>query len=183
MIGKTITAVVLAGALVAGGAERARADFGDAVAGIIIGGAIVGAIHNQQQQQRPRGSVPSQAWQQTRDMQEALNYFFFNVGVPDGVAGRQTRNGVSQFQAYLNFPATGDITEFERQVLTTSYQRAQLQTPQVAQIASTHPDGVRGVLLAVRDEMLGVNQPVVQPPVQQAPAVIPPAQTAPAPVK
>jgi len=179
MIGKSITAVVLAGGLIAGGAEEARADFGDAVAGIIIGGAIVGAIHNQQQQ-RPRGSAaPNPAWQQTRDMQEALNFFFFDVGVPDGVAGRQTRNGVAQFQAYLNFPATGEISEFERQVLTTSYQRAQLRTPQVAQIASTHPDGLRGVLLAVRDEMLGVNQP----PVQAAPVPTPPVQAAPAPVK
>ena len=150
------------------------------MAGIIIGGAIVGAIHNQQQQ-RPRGTAPNPAWQQTRDMQEALNFFFFNVGVPDGVAGRQTRNGVAQFQAYLNFPSTGDITEFERQVLTTSYQRAQLHTPQVAQIASTHPDGLRGVLLAVRDEMLGVNQPPVQ--AAPAPAPMPPVQSAPAPVK
>lgn len=161
MIRRSILTVVLAAAVLSGATQQARADFGDALAGIIVGGAIVNAIN---QQPRPRRHVVTNpAWEQTRDMQTALNFFFFNVGTPDGVAGRNTRNGIAQYQAYLSFPATGEMTEFQRQVLMTSYQRAQMGTPQSRQIAATHPDGMRGILLAVRDEMLGVNQPAPAP--------------------
>lgn len=157
---KILTSTLLAAALMTGTTGRVSADIGDAIAGGIIGGLIVGGI---QSSQRPRTQtrtviVDSGARQQAREVQTALNHFYFNVGAPDGVLGRQSRAGISQYQAYLGFPITGQLTEFERQVLVTSYQRAQFGGPQVIQVSQSHPDGLRGFLLVVRDEMLGRPQ-------------------------
>ncbi len=99
--------------------------------------------------------VSSASRQLARDVQTALNHFYFQVGTPDGVLGRQSRAGISAYQAYLAFPATGELTEFERQVLITSYQRAIAGGPQVTRVSQTHRDGLRGLLEVVRDEMMG----------------------------
>lgn len=158
MFRKSVTATAVAAALIASHAERASAD---AFVGGLLGG-FLGATIGSNVRTQPRRSQPqvsSAARQLARDIQTALNHFYFNVGTPDGVLGRQSRAGISQYQAYLGFPSTGELTEFERQVLMTAHQRALLGTPQVMQIAASHPNGLRGVLDAVRDEMLGVNQP------------------------
>jgi len=178
---KIFATTALAAALISSGVGRASADIGDAIAGGIIGGVIVGAIN--ERNRRPRGTgVTSAARQLARDVQIALNHFLFHVGTPDGVFGRQSRAGMSQYQAYLGFPVTGDVSELERQILLTAYQRAVLGGPQVTRIVSTHRNGMRGMLDVVRDEMLGVNnQPVVevvapapqQPVAPAAPAALP----------
>lgn len=160
MTTRLLTSTILAAALVTGGVSRASADIGDAIAGGIIGGVIVGAIQNGQNSRRPtRTVVPSAAREQAREVQVALNHFFFNVGVPDGVLGRQSRAAISQYQAYLGFPVTGTLSEFERQVLVTAYQRAQMGGPQVMQVVSSHPNGMRGLLEVTRDDLLGVSRP------------------------
>jgi len=175
---KIITTTALAAALFSTSVGRASADLGDAIVGGIVGGVIVGAIHDRNDR-RPRATTPrvsNASRQLARDVQTALNHFYFNVGAPDGVLGRQSRAGISQYQAYLGFPSTGHLSEFERQVLITAHQRALYGGPQVTQVAANHPNGIRGLLGVVRDEMLGVSrEPVVeavapQPQVQQ-PAV------------
>lgn len=177
---KSLTATALAATLIVGGTSRANADLGDAIAGGIIGGVIVGAIQNRTET-RPRVThteAPSAARQLAREIQTALNRFLFNVGAPDGVIGRQTRAGISQYQAYLGFPATGELSEFERQVLITAHQRAITGSAQVTRIAASHPNGIRGLLDTVRDEMLGINQqPVVE---AAAPAPVQPLVQTPA---
>ena len=176
MIRKTLTTTALAAALIATGAGRASADLGDAIAGGIIGGAIVGAIqsHNQRQPARATApsarAVPSAARQEARAVQTALNGFGFDVGVPDGVLGRQSRAGISRYQAYLGYAPTGDLEDFQRDVLLQAYQRSEMGGAAVTQVVMTHPDGRRGLLLAVRDEMLGVNTRVAAPAAPQ-PAV------------
>ncbi|MCL4676758.1 MAG: peptidoglycan-binding protein, partial [Pararhodobacter sp.] len=85
----------------------------------------------------------------------ALNHFYFHVGTPDGVLGRQSRAGISQYQAYLSFPVTGELGEFERQVLITAYQRAIAGGAEVTRVSQRHPDGLRGLLEVVRDELRG----------------------------
>lgn len=153
-----LTAIVVAGTLVIGHAERASAD---AFVGGLIGGIIGGAIGSSQGQRvRPRSPQPASAAtlsqrQQNREVQTALNHFGFNVGTPDGSIGPRSRAGISQYQSYLDFPATGQLTEFERSVLITAYQRAQFGGPQVMRIVNTHRDGQRGLLSAVRDELAG----------------------------
>ena len=174
MTSKIFVSTLLSAALITGSVGRAGADIGDAIVGGIIGGVIV----NEVQRNRARAPVrtvvvDNTARQLARDVQTALNHFYFNVGAPDGVLGRQSRAGISQYQSYLGFPMTGDLTEFQRQVLITAYQRAQFGGPQVIQVSQSHPDGLRGLLQVVRDEMMGVPQ---------SPAVmaVAPAPTAPA---
>lgn len=59
---------------------------------------------------------------ETRRVQEALNILGFNVGAVDGISGRGTRAGISGFQASIQQPATGYLTEMQKGVL---FQRAQ----------------------------------------------------------
>ncbi|MFN4099225.1 MAG: peptidoglycan-binding domain-containing protein [Pararhodobacter sp.] len=158
---RTLTSAALAVALIAGSAERASADIGSAIAGGIIGGIIGGAMQQNRQPARPQTVVrrtvvvDSTARSQAREVQTALNHFGFNVGVPDGVLGRQSRAGISQYQAYLGFGVTGQLLEFERNVLTAAYHRALAGGPEVTRISQRHRDGMRGLLETVRDEFSG----------------------------
>jgi len=156
MTKKILTTTALVAAIITSGVGQASADIGDAIAGGIIGGVIVGAIQRDRQRTRVVSGATSAARQLARDVQTALNHFYFHVGTPDGVMGRQSRAGVSQYQGYMGFPITGELAEFERQVLITAYQRAIYGGPQVTQVSQSHQDGLRGLLPLVRDEMLGV---------------------------
>lgn len=152
---KTLTATLVAAAIVGGHTERASAD---AFVGGLVGGIIGSAIGSNIRTQRPRrarSGVSSAVRQLNRDIQTALNHFRFNVGTPDGVLGRRSRAGISQYQAYLNFPVTGQLAEFERQVLITAHQRAMSGGTHVTRVISSHRDGVRGLLEAVHGEMTG----------------------------
>lgn len=134
---------------------------GSDVVGGIIGGMIGAAIVNEANRSRPRATttrrstgVPSATREQNREVQTALNYFGYPVGTPDGALGPKSRAAISQYQALLNFPATGQLTEMERQILVTAYNRALIGGPVVA-AAISGPQGMRGMLIAQRDEMLG----------------------------
>jgi len=174
-------------------AQQAVADGGDIVGGIIggvIGGVIVNeATRNRQQTTRTtrstRSTVPSATSAQreaNREVQTALNYFGYQVGTPDGSIGPRSRAAISQYQATLGYPATGQLTDYERTVLVSSYQRALMGGPQVAQTISTHPMGLRGLLLTQRDEMAGiVPQYGGQLAVAPAPAPLPVIAPEPAP--
>ncbi len=183
--------------------ERAMAD-GDAIVGGIIGGIIGGAIVNEgnrkraqkprtvYRQAKPQRATPSMSSaqrEQNREVQTALNYFNFPVGTPDGSIGPRSRSAISQYQATLGYAPTGQLTEYERTILVTSYSRALAGGPVIAQTITTHPMGVRGLLLTQRDEMAGVIQPqqpgvvpqvpVVAAIVPLAPPVVEPAATLP----
>ena len=152
---------------------RAAADFADGLVGGLVGGAVSGIIVNEsakaRQRNRPaatraaprktyRAPVNSVARQQVREEQTSLNYFGFPAGTPDGVRGRNTRNAASQFQAHMGYPATGYLADYERQFLISSYYRAQSSGAATAQLISQRGQGTRGLLLAYRDEAVGVPQ-------------------------
>lgn len=145
-------------------AQQAAADAGDAIAGAIVGGIIGHAIAKDQQRRKTtvaprtstRSSIPSAQREANREVQVALNYFGYSVGTPDGALGPKSRAAISQYQVQLGYPATGQLTEYERTVLVTSYHRAVAGGPLVAQAVATHPMGLRGLLLMQRDEMAGV---------------------------
>lgn len=148
--------------------EPARAD-GDAIVGGIIGGIIGGAIANEANKKRTttkrvytkkstkaKPSISTAQREENREVQTALNYFGYPVGTPDGAIGPKSRAAISQYQAMLGYPATGQITEHERMILVTAYHRAVAGGPQVAQTVASHPFGIRGLLFNQRDEMAGV---------------------------
>jgi len=155
-----LTATTVAAAMVAADAQRASAD---PFFGALIGGFIGGALGSQTNQSRTRAratgparpAVPNVTRQQNRDVQTALNFFGFNVGTPDGALGPRSRQGITAYQLYLAFAGTGQLTEFERNVLLTAHQRAQMGGAQVTQITQRHRDGMRGLLEVVRDELAG----------------------------
>ena len=161
---KVLTATALTASLVLVPVERAQADAGDFVAGAIIGGLVGHAATKNAQKKRTvykktytkkvyRPSIP--ATQTGREIQASLNYFGFNAGSVDGQLGRRSRAAISQYQAYMGYPATGQLTPFEQNLLITSYNRAQAGGYAVTQQIAANVDGTRGLLKTYRAEMAG----------------------------
>jgi hypothetical protein len=184
---KRMTVLALSGALVAGSVGQAMAD-ADGLVGGIIGGIIGGAIVNEGNKQRAasrpvyrttRSSGVSTAQrEQNREVQVALNYFGFPVGAPDGALGSRSRAAIGQYQAVLGYSPTGQLTDYERVLLVGSYQRALAGGGQTMQQAAANPMGMKGLLVAWRDEAAGIPAPA--PTVVPAPA-LPQMALAPAP--
>ena len=163
-------------------AAPALARGGDAIGGLIVGGLLGAAIANDANRNRrtyrsTSSSLTTAQREANREVQTSLNYFGYPVGTPDGVIGRKSRAAISQYQALLGYPATGEITEYENTILVTAYHRAVAGGPQVAQVIATHPMGLRGLLLTQRDEMAGLTVPtgVASAPVPAAEPVAPAA--------
>eukprot|EP00933_Yihiella_yeosuensis_P081081 TRINITY_DN9461_c0_g3_i1.p1 TRINITY_DN9461_c0_g3~~TRINITY_DN9461_c0_g3_i1.p1 ORF type:complete len:556 (-),score=-7.75 TRINITY_DN9461_c0_g3_i1:271-1938(-) len=150
---KYLISTLFAAALITAPASRVSADAGDFVAGAIIGGIIGNAAKKNNRTSTKRHSgVPRS--QEGRDIQTSLNYFGFNAGSVDGQLGRQSRAAVSRYQAYMGYPATGQLTQFEKDFLISSYYRAQSGGQATTQLVLSTPDGTRGLLTIYRDEQL-----------------------------
>lgn len=182
----------LVGALMLGQTAPAMAD-ADGLVGGIVGGIIGGVIVNEATKNRQRQTVTRRATvkkptmstaqrEANRETQVALNYFGFPVGTPDGVIGQRSRGAISEYQMTLGYPATGQLTEFERSHLLGSYNRAVAGGALTMQQAAANPMGMRGLLVTWRDEAAGVAMPQVQQPGQMALMPVPPGADAPAPV-
>lgn len=142
----------------------AHADGKDVVAGLIIGGIIGSAITNENNKKKSskstkaKSSTPSMSAEQreaNKEVQTALNYFGYNLGTPDGALGRKSRAAISEYQAFLGYPATGELSEYERTILVTGYHRAVAGGPVIASVVSSSVYGLKAVLIAQRDEMAG----------------------------
>ncbi|MEM9637335.1 MAG: peptidoglycan-binding domain-containing protein, partial [Pseudomonadota bacterium] len=183
MFSKHLTAAALAASVAAMPASRVAADAGDFIAGALIGGVVGHAVtkNNQKKKQRVyRSGIPST--QEGRQIQSSLNYFGFNAGRVDGQLGRQSRNAIASYQAYMGYPATGQLSAFEQDLLVTSYNRAQAGGYQTTQQVAASPDGTRGLLKTYRAELAGQAAPQATAPVVVAapqPVPVAPAATAP----
>lgn len=171
---KFLMASILSCSLVLGPVERAQADGGDFVAGALIGGLITGAIANGGKNRRrssntQRSRLPST--QEGREIQSSLNYFGFNVGRVGGQLGRKSKEAISHYQAYLGYPATGQLSPYGQELLVSSYQRAMASGYMATQQAQTHPDGQRGLLKIYLAERQ-VPQPQIQPQYNQPPTTM-----------
>ena len=170
MFTKYFSSTLIAVSLTLVPASRVSADAGDFIAGAIIGGVVGSQVQRQKQTRQRvyraptrkkayRSTIP--ATQEGREIQSSLNYFGFNAGPVDGQLGRKTRNAVSSYQAYLGYPATGQLSAFERNLLITSYTRAQAGGYATNQLIASNPEGTRGLLKTYRSEMAG--QPMAPP--------------------
>lgn len=56
-----------------------------------------------------------------QDTQEALNYFRFEAGAADGIAGRKTREAIGRFQSFVNQPASGYLTDEQYGLLVNAH--------------------------------------------------------------
>ncbi|WP_435259588.1 peptidoglycan-binding domain-containing protein [Thioclava sp. FR2] len=177
---KAIATAGIAASMIVVPAARVRADAGDAIAGALIGGIIGHAIAKDQQKKKratpskssksKSSSISAATREQNREVQTALNFFGFPVGTPDGAIGPKSRSAISTYQATLGYPATGQLTEYERTVLVTAYHRGVAGGPVVAQSVASHPMGIKGLLLMQRDEMAGVTAQAPMTVVPVAPA-------------
>ena len=160
---KIITSTVFAASLAIIPAERVEADAGDFIAGAIIGGLVGANAKKQRRTTRSRRATTRKkstrsrlpSTQEGKNIQASLNYFGFDAGTVDGQLGRKTKNAVSQYQAYLGYPVTGQLSEFEKNLLTSSYNRAQAGGYAVQQQVAGNVDGTRGLLKTYRSEMAG----------------------------
>jgi peptidoglycan hydrolase-like protein with peptidoglycan-binding domain len=146
----------------------ARADGKDFIAGAIIGGIIGSAVTNENNKKRTtttrtktktkstKSSISAEQRESNREVQTALNYFGYPVGTPDGSIGPKSRAAISNYQALLGYPPTGQLTEHERTILVTSYYRAVAGGPVVASTVSGSVLGLKALLIAQRDEMAGL---------------------------
>jgi len=171
MFSKRIVMTCLAGALAFSPASKVLADGGDIVGGIIggvIGGVIVNSATNNQRrttttQTTRNTSVSSATRAANRETQTSLNYFGFPAGTPDGQLGRRSRGAISQYQVFMGYPATGQLTHYERDFLVSSYHRAISGGYETTQIVASNPYGPKGLLYTYRDQANGsYNQPLPQ---------------------
>ena len=165
---KTFATTSLVVAMAVGRADAVYADNSGLVGGI-IGGIIGGAIVNEANKSHRRtttvkrtrtssksAGISAAQREANREVQVALNQFGYPVGTPDGSLGPKSRAAISEYQVLLGYPPTGQLTEYERTLLVTTYHRTVAGGPLVAQTISTHPLGMRGMLLVQRDEMAGI---------------------------
>ncbi|OAN69909.1 peptidoglycan-binding protein [Rhodobacteraceae bacterium EhC02] len=140
--------------------QSAADNLGAAIVGGILGGVIVNEANKNRQRtttrsSQPRSTMSSATREQNRQVQTSLNYFGFPAGTADGVMGQRSRAAAAQYQAHLGFPATGELTPYERDFLISSYSRAQIGGPQVMREMNTNPQGVKGLLVIWRNEAMG----------------------------
>ncbi|MBV0913999.1 peptidoglycan-binding domain-containing protein [Anianabacter salinae] len=122
---------------------------GEIVGGIIggiIGGAMMNANNPRTRTVYRSTGVASATREQNRQVQTSLNYFGFPAGTPDGALGPTSRAAISQYQAFMELPATGQLTEFERNVLVTAYTRGQSGAPDAMRLISRDPQGAKALL-------------------------------------
>jgi len=125
--------------------------------GLIIGGIIGSELQRNSQKKQAAQKPVVRGSQVGREIQTSLNYFGFPAGQVDGQLGARSRTAISGFQSYMAFPVSGHLTDYEQNFLLTSYQRAVLGGPHIAQLVSNNSDGNRGLLKDFRDEFLGVS--------------------------
>lgn len=188
MLSKQLTMICLAFGLVATPVTRATADGGDLLGGIVggvIGGVIVNEANKNRQQTRTRTvyrSVPavsSAERAERRETQMALNYFGFPAGTPDGVLGRNSRAAIASYQLHMGYSSTGELSQYEKDFLLTSYRRALAGGPVTNQQIAANPMGPKGLLTAYRNEMAGIGTPQAQPAAPNVVVVAPSYEEAP----
>ena len=133
---KSISGAMLAAILVTTSVGRVAADAKDALFGAgaaVIIGCATGAINckgkkssGKSRSTSTRSTRPSMSAaqrQQNRDVQSALNAFGFPVGTVDGALGKRSRAAIGDYQGYMGYPATGQLTDWEREALVNSWQK------------------------------------------------------------
>ena len=125
---KFTSIALLMGAMATVSAERAYADLHKDLARELILRCITGGCKSQPLPKKPqpyRPRMSEEQRQQNRNVQSALNAFNFNAGAVDGQLGRKSKAAISQYQAYMNFPVTGKLDDFQRQTLFDSWNKLQ----------------------------------------------------------
>lgn len=113
------------------------------------GGGFLNGLFNGGQRARDRQAAAAAAQAQrraNREVQTALNFFGFNVGVVDGIVGRNTRSGIGDFQQALGLERTGRLLRPEREFLLEAFQVISTGDSEMNWQILANADGVQGML-------------------------------------
>ncbi|QJF52000.1 peptidoglycan-binding domain-containing protein [Roseobacter ponti] len=173
MLSLKMTSAAVAAALALTPATRVAADGKDFIAGAVIGGIVGSQLQKNATRNRTVAPAPQvtgtttysepatrsgiPATQTGREVQTSLNYFGFNAGTVDGQIGGRSRAAISDYQAYMGYEATGQLTQFEQDLLVRSFNRAQAGGDQTFRKIAANPDGTRGLLKEYRAEFARGN--------------------------
>ncbi len=113
------------------------------------GGGFLNGLFTGGQRARDRQAAAAAAQAQrraNREIQTALNFFGFNVGVVDGIAGRNTRSAIGDFQQVLGLDRTGRLARSERDFLLNAYTVISTGDSEMNWQILANADGVQGML-------------------------------------
>lgn len=156
---KSLGGAMMAALLLTTSVERTEAgDLGKVIGAVGLGvivGCQTGALKCRGTRNvRPgRNYAPkmSQAQrQQNRDVQSSLNAFGFPAGTVDGSLGKRSRAAIRDYQGYMGYARTGQLTAVERDMLVNGWRKLQ------AGGGNAYPQtmaalGARGLLNIERD--------------------------------
>lgn len=167
MFFKRFFAMTIAATLALAPVGGFASDAGHAILGGVIGGVVGGVIVNEANKNKPprrttntvvvHPRAESATRAANRETQSALNYFGYPAGPADGILGRKSRAAVSQYQTFMGYPVTGELTSFQRDVLVGAYQRGLAGGYETVQLINTDPMGSRALLVAQRDLLTGAS--------------------------
>ncbi|MEM6311995.1 MAG: peptidoglycan-binding domain-containing protein [Pseudomonadota bacterium] len=148
---KAVTSVVAA-SMMFSAAHRAHAGAQE----VIIGTALICILNPKAcggGGKRPGNTRPKLNAAQVaanKEVQNSLNTFGFPVGRADGVLGRKSRAAIGDYQRYMGYPATGRLSDWERNTLVGAWRKYQGGWQQ--QYAQTiNAEGPRAMLKIERD--------------------------------
>jgi len=84
-------------------------------------GGFLSGLFGNNQNNRTQQAANSAQRRANRSVQTALNFFGFDVGSADGIFGRKTRAGISAFQTFMGYEATGSLTHEQQRFLLSSF--------------------------------------------------------------
>ena len=110
-----------------------------------LSGLFGGGQQNREQQ---AAAVAANAAQRRANatVQTALNFFEFDVGTVDGILGRKSRDAISAYQAFLEIPTTGRLTQDERRFLLSAFDQISNADDEVKLQISMNLVSVQGLL-------------------------------------
>ena len=159
MLSRSLKSAFLAAFVTTSATGAAQADnLGAAIVGGVIGGVIMNEA-NKNRRTRTRTVVvqPSATRAYHRETQSSLNYFGFNAGTPDGIPGSRTRSAISRYQAFMGWPASGRLSDYQRDFIVSSHNRAQVGGPEVVKAMQSSPQGVRVLLRKWHGDSSGIG--------------------------
>ncbi|MCY4306169.1 MAG: peptidoglycan-binding protein [Aestuariivita sp.] len=116
----------------------------------------------------PTRQMSPEQRQQNKDIQQSLNAFNFPAGTIDGIIGRGTRSAIQQYQSYMGYNPSGQLTDFERDILVNSYRKLQRGDGYASYPNMMAQEGPRGLLKAEVNprypQRFGDLQPTTAPP-------------------
>lgn len=149
---KTVVASAVAASMMFSTTERVQAGAQE----VIIGTALICILNPKacagggKRTGNTRTKISAAQVAANKEVQNSLNTFGFPVGRADGVLGRKSRAAIGDYQRYMGYPATGRLSDWERDTLVGAWRKYQGGWHQ--QYAQTiNAEGPRAMLKIERD--------------------------------